>query len=226
MIAKTQKNSKFRDSRMSVQQWSYCFLVDTVDCWNPAPVDMVNIPLFIGFPYIPGGCLGFLPSDTINLFSSRAYKSERKGRTIRWHSQPILDRLDPNSLELVRVELATHFETLSPTNKTVDGWYLKVRFVAEKNRSKSIVGRLASFLKVGFFFTKYAENPTGGSNETSRETGSILEYKISFPLNSLWMHTHPNNWAWDWGCNQYICIHLCSMSKCCRRCTYACKMHL
>ncbi len=27
-----------------------------------SPVDIVNIPLFTGFLYIPGGCLGFLPS--------------------------------------------------------------------------------------------------------------------------------------------------------------------
>ena len=38
-----------------------------VDGQNPAPVDMVNIPLFIGFLYIPGGCLGFLPSTVCHL---------------------------------------------------------------------------------------------------------------------------------------------------------------
>ena len=35
------------------------------DCWwnkNPAHVNVVNIPLLQGFCYIPGGCLGFLPS--------------------------------------------------------------------------------------------------------------------------------------------------------------------
>ena len=33
----------------------------TLDGRNPAPVDMVNIPLFIGVSYIPGGA-GFQPS--------------------------------------------------------------------------------------------------------------------------------------------------------------------
>ena len=37
---------------------------DTFDGRNPAPVDMVNIPLFAGFSYILGGA-GFLPSTVI-----------------------------------------------------------------------------------------------------------------------------------------------------------------
>ena len=36
------------------------FLWHTVDGRNPAPVDMVNIPLFTRVSYIQGGCLGFL----------------------------------------------------------------------------------------------------------------------------------------------------------------------
>ena len=32
----------------------------TVHGRNPAPVDMVNIPLFTKVLYIPGGCFGFL----------------------------------------------------------------------------------------------------------------------------------------------------------------------
>ena len=39
-----------------------------VDGRNPAPVDMVNIPLFTGTIYIPGGCLGFLPSTVLQPF--------------------------------------------------------------------------------------------------------------------------------------------------------------
>ena len=42
-------------------QWIYDSGRTTVDGGNPAPVDMVNIPLFIGFLTIPGGA-GFLPS--------------------------------------------------------------------------------------------------------------------------------------------------------------------
>ena len=37
---------------------------NTVDGRNPAPVDMINIPLFIGFSYIPGGA-GFQPSTVL-----------------------------------------------------------------------------------------------------------------------------------------------------------------
>ena len=40
---------------------------DTVDGRNPAPVDKWFIPLFTGFFYIPGGCLGFLPSTVCRL---------------------------------------------------------------------------------------------------------------------------------------------------------------
>ena len=41
------------------------FQYPTADGKNPAPVDMgniINITLFTGFVYIPGGCLGCLPS--------------------------------------------------------------------------------------------------------------------------------------------------------------------
>ena len=51
-----------------VQQWSQYWghvnstqWCNTVDGRNPVPVDMVNIPLFAGFLYIPGG-VGFLSS--------------------------------------------------------------------------------------------------------------------------------------------------------------------
>jgi len=45
-------------------------LNDTVDGRNPAPVDMVNIPLFIyKVLYMPGGA-GFLPSTVLVVFST------------------------------------------------------------------------------------------------------------------------------------------------------------
>ena len=54
---------------------------DTVDGRNPAPVDMVNIPLFTAFLYIPSG-VGFLPSTVW---------------TPTWHSQgPILHDIPPS----------------------------------------------------------------------------------------------------------------------------------
>ena len=37
----------------------------TVDGQNPAPVDMVVYPIFYRVWYIPGGCLGFLPSTVL-----------------------------------------------------------------------------------------------------------------------------------------------------------------
>ena len=42
----------------------------TVGGRNPAPVDMVHIPWFTRVLYIPGGCLGFLPS-TVSLTKQR-----------------------------------------------------------------------------------------------------------------------------------------------------------
>ena len=46
---------------------TYISWYDTVDGRNPAPVDRQFIPLFTRVLYIPGGCLGSLPS-TITLY--------------------------------------------------------------------------------------------------------------------------------------------------------------
>ena len=54
--------------QVGIQTWkvhNIILMSDTVDGRNPAPVDMVNIckyPIIYRVSYIPGGCLGFLPS--------------------------------------------------------------------------------------------------------------------------------------------------------------------
>ena len=45
------------------------WIPDKVDGSNPAPVDMANMPLFCMILYIPGGCLGFLPSRVLQGYS-------------------------------------------------------------------------------------------------------------------------------------------------------------
>ena len=49
----------FNSPCLEVGCWQNIY--DTVAGWNPAPVGMVNFPLFTGVLYIPGGA-GFLPS--------------------------------------------------------------------------------------------------------------------------------------------------------------------
>ena len=51
-------------------------LVDTVDGRNPAPVEVGSLSHYLQCLYIPGGCLGFLPSTVppsirYNLFPNR-----------------------------------------------------------------------------------------------------------------------------------------------------------
>ena len=144
----------------------YCWLLKSCTSWYG------KYPIIYRVSIHPRWLFRISSIDSINLFSSRAYKSERRGRTIRWHSQPILDRLDPNSLELVPVvEWVSNpnFENLSLPSQngpTVDSPESKI--CCSKNRSKSIVGRLASFLKVGFFFHKVFFQPNWRIQETSR----------------------------------------------------------
>ena len=85
----------------------------------------------------------------LHISSSCACKRERKWRTIRWHSPPILDRLDPNSLELTSRAsvLGVRFETLSYTKNKRLIHFLKLTAPP----SKSMVGRFLSFLWPGLF---------------------------------------------------------------------------
>ena len=91
------------------------------------PVDMENIPLFTGFFYIPGGCLGFLPSTvafevcwnfhcrvgfcvsmlcflafSLDVFLELPPKRDAMPlyKLPRWHFSHIFENLEPSTCEI------------------------------------------------------------------------------------------------------------------------------